>query len=301
MTIAISLRCPEYSPGGWAPARDAGSVGAARPAGRCGNLGRMGQPPFEVRPFRRERRTIVDALEVGVRRHMVHALLELDVTRARQLIREREASTGVRLSFTAFAVASLARAVGEDRLLHAYRDWRGRLVLFEDVDVVTLVESEVDAVAVPHVVRAAQRRTVREIHDELRRVQAQPGTSAQRSGALARLAPLVPGFLRRLVLRLLRRNPHWLKRTAGTTLVTSVGMFGLGAGWGIGIVPLHTLCLAVGGISRRPGLVDGRVEPREVLALTASVDHDVVDGAPAARFASRLRRLIEEAEVLRDG
>ncbi len=259
----------------------------------------MAEASFEVRAFRRERRTVVDALEVGVRRHIVHALLELDVTRARALIRERQEKTGVRLSFTAFVVASLARAIEADRLLQAYRDWRGRLVLFQDVDVVTLVESEVDAVAIPHVVRAAHRRTVREIHDELRRVQAEPGTSAQRSGALARLSPVVPGFLRRLVLRLLRRSPHWLKRTAGTTLVTSVGMFGMGAGWAVGIVPLHTLCLTVGGIARRPGLADGRVEPREVLALTASFDHDVVDGAPAARFASRLRRLVEEAEVLR--
>ena len=56
----------------------------------------------------------------------------------------------------------------------------------------------------------------------------------------------------------------------------------------------------VGGITRKPGLVDGRVEPREYLALTASIDHDIVDGAPAARFARKLRELIEGAEVLQD-
>jgi pyruvate/2-oxoglutarate dehydrogenase complex dihydrolipoamide acyltransferase (E2) component len=38
--------------------------------------------------------------------------------------------------------------------------------------------------------------------------------------------------------------------------------------------------------------------PRECLDLTASVDHDLVDGAPAARFARRLREIIEAAEVL---
>ncbi|WP_242342819.1 2-oxo acid dehydrogenase subunit E2 [Anaeromyxobacter terrae] len=240
----------------------------------------------------------MDALEIGVRRHMVHALLELDVSRARELLRELERS-GEKLSFTAFVVASLARAIDADRRLHAYRDWRNRLVLFDEVDVVTLVESEVDAVAIPHVVRAANRRTLREIHDEIRRIQAEPGASAQRSGALMRLSALTPGLLRRLFFRVLRRNPHWLKRTAGTALVTSVGMFGLGAGWVVGIVPLHTLCLTVGGITRKPGLVDGRVEPREYLSLTASVDHDIVDGAPAARFARHLRELIEGAEVLR--
>ena len=258
----------------------------------------MSRAACEVRPFPRERHDVVDALEVGVRRHMVHALLELDVTRARALLRAREARDGERLSFTAFVVASLARAIDTDRRLHAYRDWRGRLVLFDEVDVVTLVEADVDAVAIPHVVRAANRRTVREIHDELRRIQVQPGASVQRSGALARLSRLTPGVLRRLFFRVLRRSPHWLKRTAGTTLVTSVGMFGIGAGWAVGIVPLHTLCLTVGGITPRPVVVDGRIEAREMLAITASLDHDIVDGAPAARFASRLRALIEGAEVL---
>ena len=260
----------------------------------------MTRAPFEVRPFPRERRDVVDALEVGVRRHMVHALLELDVTRARELLRAGAAG-GERLSFTAFVVASLARAIDEDRLLHAYRDWRGRLVLFDEVDVATLVESEVDRVAIPHVIRAANRRTVREIHDEIRSVQAEPASSAQRSGALARLSPLVPGLVRRLFLRALRKNPRWLKRAAGTTIVTAVGMFGMGAGFAVGIVPLHTLALTVGAITRKPGVVDGRIEPREVLAVTASVDHDVVDGAPAARFARRLRELVETAEVLSDG
>ena len=138
----------------------------------------MSRAASEVKPFPRERHDVVDALEVGVRRHMVHALLEFDVTRAREIIREREASAGEKLSFTAFIVASLARAIDADRRLHAYRDWRGRLVLFEEVDVVTLVESEVDAVAIPHVIRAANRRTLRQIHDEIRRIQANPAASA---------------------------------------------------------------------------------------------------------------------------
>jgi pyruvate/2-oxoglutarate dehydrogenase complex dihydrolipoamide acyltransferase (E2) component len=258
----------------------------------------MTRPRFEVKPFPRERHDIVDALEVGVRRHMVHALLELDVTRARELIRDREPTAGERLSFTAFIVASLARVIDGDRRLHAYRDWRGRLVLFEEVDVVTLVESELDRVAIPHVIRAANRRPVQEIHDEIRRVQVEPSASAQRSGALPRLSRFVPGILRRLFFRAMRRSPQLMKRTAGTTLVTAVGMFGVGAGWGIGIVPLHTLALTVGGITRKPAVIDGHVEVREFLALTASMDHDIVDGAPAARFARRLREVIEGADVL---
>ena len=40
-------------------------------------------------------------------------------------------------------------------------------------------------------------------------------------------------------------------------------------------------------------LVEGRIEPRERLSLTLVFDHDVIDGAPAARFARRLMELIE--------
>lgn len=260
----------------------------------------MTTAPFEAKPFPRARHDIVDSLEVGVRRHMVHALLELDVTRPRQVLRDHEARTGEKLSFTAFLVSSLGRAIDGDRRLHACRDWRGRLVLFDDVDVVTLVETERNGVAIPHVVRAVNRRSAADVHAELRGVQAEPRSSAQRSGVLARLSRYTPGVARRAFFRALRRNPQWLKRAAGTALVTSVGMHGFGAGWAVGIVPLHTLALTVAGITTKPRYVDGRLEPRELLAVTASVDHDIVDGAQAARFVKQFRALVENADVLRD-
>jgi hypothetical protein len=49
-----------------------------------------------------------------------------------------------------------------------------------------------------------------------------------------------------------------MKRTAGTTLVTSIGMFGIGSAWGIGIVPLHTAALTVGAVSAQPWIQLGR-------------------------------------------
>lgn len=48
----------------------------------------------------------------------------------------------------------------------------------------------------------------------------------------------------------------------------------------------------------KPGVVDGRIEIRQVLDLTISFDHDIVDGADAARFANTLKGLIEQAAGL---
>ena len=248
---------------------------------------------FQVVPFPRERHIIVDGLAIGVRRHIVHGLLQVDVTRARQFIREHKARTGETLSFTAFVVACAARAVDTHKHVQAYRDWRNRLIIFDDVDVVVMIESEVNHVAIPHIIRAANQKSFRAIHDEIRAVQMRPAQSEQQSGWLMRLAPYVPSFVRRLFIWTRLKNPHWFKQNSGTVVVTAFGMFGRGGGWGVGILPFHTLGIALGGIAEKPGVVDGRVEIREYLDLTVSVDHDIVDGAPAARFARALVELIE--------
>ena len=51
-------------------------------------------------------------------------------------------------------------------------------------------------------------------------------------------------------------------------------------------------------MSQRPRVIDGRVTVRDVLDLTVAIDHNVVDGAPAARFAAELRELLESAAVM---
>lgn len=259
----------------------------------------MPLPPenYRVIPFPAARKVIVDAGRIGARRPLIHGLLELDVTVPRAFMRQHKARTGERLSFTGYIVKCLAQAIQADPSVQALRDWRNRLVIFEDVDVVTLIETEVGSVALTHVIRGADHKTFRQIHAEIRSVQARPRSSAQ-SGGLVELAQRLPGFVRRGYYWALRRNPHRFRQIAGTTIVTSVGMFGNGSGWGFGFLPLHNLGLTVGGIAEKPGVVEGRIEIREYLDLTVSFDHDIVDGAPAARFAQRLKAFVESGEML---
>ena len=63
---------------------------------------------------------------------------------------------------------------------------------------------------------------------------------------------------------------------------------------------VHTLGVTVGGISAKPAVVDGRIVIREYLSLTVDFDHDIVDGAPAARFAKHFKELIERGYGLAD-
>ncbi len=80
----------------------------------------------------------------------------------------------------------------------------------------------------------------------------------------------------------------------GGAAVTSVGMFGLP----MGFAPLSwmykvPILVLVGAITEKPVAVDGRVEVRRVLPLTATIDHRFVDGFHIARAMKVFRAYLE--------
>ena len=171
--------------------------------------------------------------------------------------------------------------------------WRRHMMHgFLEVDAKLAIEVEIDGHKIPmmHFLRGINRRSCFELHQEIRVIQSSPERS-QGMGVI-RYFSFLPTFLRRLVYLLVERNPRWMKRTGGTVGLTSVGMFGTRSGWGLGM-PVHSLAVMVGGIAQKPGVVDSRIEVREYLDLTLSFDHNIVDGAPAARFAQKFADLIE--------
>lgn len=251
---------------------------------------------YDILPFPRLRRLVLDAGWMARRRHMIHGLLEVDVTVPRQVMRDFRARTGERLSFTAFVLVCLGQAVEQDKRVHACRNWRNQLIVFDEVDVMLSIEIDVadgqEKFPLVHPVRAVNRRTVRSIHDEIRAIQANPASSIAADGPLMRWFYLLPGVVRHGVYRFALKSPQRWKQYAGTVGFTSVGMFGDSEGWGLGM-PNHSLAVTLGGIAAKPGVIDGRIEIREYLAVTLSFDHDIVDGAPAARFSQHFKELIE--------
>src|SRR5213079_2270916 len=140
---------------------------------------------------------------------------------------------------------------------------------------------------VQHIIRAANRKSLGTIQQEIRAAQEEKnpqmltGRPLPRwaQAALVRGQPLwlvLPTSIRRFVFAWMLRNPHRRKRFTGTVLVTAVSMFGHGTGWGI-TRTAWTLGLIVGGLARR----------------VQNMDHDLIDGAPTARFIKRLTDLIE--------
>jgi pyruvate/2-oxoglutarate dehydrogenase complex dihydrolipoamide acyltransferase (E2) component len=249
---------------------------------------------YQAVPYPKMRRLEAIAYRSVQRTPMIHGLLEVDVTRARAFLREHKATTGESLSFTAFLIACLAKAVDEHKVVQAMRLGSKHLILFEEVDVYLPIERNVagDSQIMPYIIRAANRKTLREIHQEIRAAQVQDVAMAWEGFKIPHWPwlLLLPAF--RVMAWMTERSPQVRKKYRGTVALTTVGMFGKGAGWGIPLSD-HSLWMTVGGIGEKPGVVDGQIAIRDYLNLTISFDHDIIDGAPAARFAERLKDLIE--------
>ena len=78
----------------------------------------------------------------------------------------------------------------------------------------------------------------------------------------------------------------------GTFTISNLGAYGVDA-----FTPIinHPECaiLGLGAIRRQPVVVGEAVVPRDVMTLSLTFDHRIVDGAPAARFLGAVRRLVE--------
>ncbi len=252
------------------------------------------------------RRLMINMLDLSGPMQSMYGLLEVDVTMARQFIAEHKRRTGETLSFTGFLALCLARAVEENKEVQAYLKGRKQLLVFDDVDVGMMVEHKdgEKRALMGHVIRSANRKTYWEIHDEIRSVQSAPAPPNRGLPSWFRTGMLLPWPLswpfKALIRMLVRRDPTIVTSMGGTVGITAVGMFGEGhSGWGV--FPLtESLGLVVGSIAWKPAVVDGRVEPREILNLTVVFDHDIIDGAPAARFVHRLVELIESGYGLEE-
>ena len=255
--------------------------------------------PYRVVEFPPDRRDMPAINALNATKHFMYGLLEVDVTCARQFIADHKVQTDEQLSFTGYLALCLAKAVDENKIVQAYRKGRTQLLVCDDVDVGLMVERKVagKSVLMGYVVRGANRKSYRAIHQEIRAAQTEPVPEQGGMPRWFRTALLLPwplsAGLRALVRAAFNRNPILFTAMVGTVGITSVGMFGKGVG-GWGITPIiHELGLIVGSTAWKPAVVGGQIEPREILNLTVAFNHDLIDGAPAARFTRRLVELIE--------
>jgi pyruvate/2-oxoglutarate dehydrogenase complex dihydrolipoamide acyltransferase (E2) component len=257
------------------------------------------QQGYRIVPFSINRQMVAASTSVGREQSNIHTITEVDIARPRQLMHEIRERTSRSPSLTAYITTCLARAVSEFPNFNAFRKGRN-LVILDDVTISVLVEREINGEIIPENlgIKAAQTKTYWQIHEEIRGAQNHAGGGL---GGLEGITWLrfIPGILFRTFVKIAAKNIGMMKRY-GAIGVTAVGMFGLKnqALWAIPIVGGATVGVAVGGIVERPSIVDRHLESRDYLCLTITFNHDIVDGAPAARFVKRFSELLMSGELL---
>ncbi len=231
------------------------------------------------------------------KKNAIHCLSEVDVSKAMHFRQKYSERNGIKPSVTAYIVRCFAEAIGEHPEMNSFI--RGRnLILLHDINISVMIEREIDGTKVPEpvVIRNANQKAVMHIHREISEARANP---ENRLGSLNNMGWInhIPGRLFKSFVKLADRNIAMAKRY-GKLAVTAVGMHSGPSSW---FIPhgTATVMLTVGSLAKKNILSEeGKTSPATFLKVTGSFDHEIIDGAPAARFMSRFEEILAGGELL---
>ena len=246
----------------------------------------------------------------------IYGIIDVDITKALPYLERRGRESGSKLTLTHLVTMAVALTFRRYPECNAYVRW-GRIYQRRDVDLFVLVATNA-ATNAQQRDRAADLTGVRlpttdtmsldSIAAELQR-----RVSQLKSGRDAAIGPLktalrtFPSPIARFGLQLvtwlqygLNLDLSWLgvpRDTFGSAIISSMGMFGIKYGFAPLVPSMRLSCLiGIGRAEERAVVVDGSVVVRTILPLTATLDHRVIDGYQAGRFATTLTEFLTDPE-----
>jgi len=216
----------------------------------------------------------------GVRKHTAAAMVQsaftaphvtvfhtVDVTSTMELLaslREDRALSAHRIGPLAVVAKAVCLALGRAPGLNSrWDEAAGEIVQHRFVDLGIAAATE-RGLIVPNI-RDAERLTLPQLADALRDL-----AETARSG---------------------RTSPAEL--AGGTFSISNIGVFGVDAGTPI-LPPGQSGILAVGAVRRQPWEYRGEIALRQMMTLSLSFDHRMVDGAEGARFLKDVADVLEQ-------
>lgn len=257
---------------------------------------------FEIHEFPKSRVATIDVGKIGRKKHHIIALLEIDVTTAKEKI-QAQLRSGRNIGFTAWLIKVIGTTIETHKYIHSI-NYKGRKqIIFNDIDIAIPIEKEVDGIKVPlvTVIREVNKKSIEKINAEIKQAKSKKVNSAidyvlnnESKKHENKLFFNLPQFMRMIIWKFILISPFTKKKNMGTVIVSNMGMSGKFPGW---IIPksIHNLCFGIGTIIKKPWINNNAIAIREIMHLTILFDHDAVDGSPAARFTDALVRNIENA------
>jgi pyruvate dehydrogenase E2 component (dihydrolipoamide acetyltransferase) len=222
----------------------------------------VGVESFTDEPISQMRKTIARRLaESKFTAPHFYLTISIDMDNAITARKSMNSEEGVKVSFNDMVVKAVAMALRKHPTVNS--SWLGDVIRTNhhvNIGVAVAVE---DGLLVP-VVRFADNKGLMEIGNEVR-------TFAQK----AKDKKLQPA--------------DW---EGNTFTISNLGMFGIEQFTAI-VNPPDSCIMAVGGISQVPVVKNGQVVPGNVMKVTLSCDHRVVDGASGSAFLQTFKQYME--------
>ena len=188
--------------------------------------------------------------------------IEVDMTAAIAYRKDLNALSETRVSFNDIVVKACAQALRKHPAINS--SWLGDKIRYNaDINIGVAVAVD-DGLLVP-VVRHADRKGYGEINAEVKEM-----------AGLAKQRKLQPQQM-----------------SGNTFTISNLGMFDVTEFTAI-INPPDACILAVGSIQQKPVVEDGELVVGNVMKLTLSCDHRVVDGATGAAFLATLKGMLQQ-------
>jgi pyruvate/2-oxoglutarate dehydrogenase complex dihydrolipoamide acyltransferase (E2) component len=263
----------------------------------------QGMTEYKIQKFPKSRIASIDVCEIGKGKHHIAAMIEVDVTESRSKVKLYKKDKG-NISFTAWLVKVIGHTISENSIVAAYLKSSGKAILFNDINISFLVEKDINGykVPIPLLISKANELSIENITDLLN--DSKSGQLSENDIVLQKKSALTermyysfPGFIRRFVWRYMLKHPGIVFNKMGNVAVTSLTMMGKINGWFIPI-SIHPVCIGLGAVIKKPVVINDSIVIREIMNMTILIDHDVVDGAPMARFVKSLTVNIEKGLFL---
>lgn len=244
------------------------------------------------------RKAVKASASVTRDKNIIHFFSEVDVSVPLRLIKQYEEKNNIKLSFTGYLAKCFGNIILNHPKFNSFISGNKRIIINE-LNISILMERKIkdEYVPEPMVLQKVDTKTLAEITDEIR-VSQKKVKEKEEFGNLNenKIFRFIPGFLLKSFIKVADKNIKMGIKYAKLA-ITSVGMYCKNPVW---IIPhgSATVLLSVGSMSEKTQLIDGINKTIKNLCLTVSFDHDLIDGAPAARFMDELIDEIKSGKCL---
>ena len=240
----------------------------------------------------------------------VFGSVEIDVTELEKFI-NRKRREGLKITLTHIFTLAVARALKDDvPELNCYIK-RGRIVLRDQIDAMVSVlvdDSEMSSVQILH----ADELNLQDLSEKLSqgikeiRTGIESGTM-QMKNKVAR----IPWPFRQWLLNFVK----WLTISLGVAIpaiglntnnfgsfvITNIGSLGLDNAYP-SLFPISNVAMVfvLGGVAKKPVVVNDKIEIRRMITLSATMDHRIVDGIHGGKLFKVLREFVRHPEKLEE-